>query len=291
MKSRFLFILFFSSQMIYAEDASDVPSDLQAIGGNVAQTLGNAFEMLGGLGSFLTKVTKVGTDVLAAGTAFGAKYQKTSCALGATLATYLSWRCYDSLTFSRHVNDARYFLGPILPTTGDATVPDPALVENATLKVRNLNVTTASADLIQNYLDRLEVLKRNLAKYSKLAEWAPEIAALPGLDNFMTMHVALTEAQITQAENFINPRIACLGLPKNYDWRSTPWVWGERISAPFNGFNVRSWNSWRSCCANAASSYIQGAWFTYAGEATRLTWQLFIWEKRLRARHHELGAA
>ncbi len=299
MKIRTLLTFAFLAQVtltIPATETSQIPADIQDIGDNVVSILTDGCKMLGGFSKILTKGIKLGTRITRGFASFGAKYQKTSFTLAAALATYLSWQCYDYCTFNKHMQEAAYFLSPILPVSDGTQTP-----QTAQLKIADLELNNASQQTIENYVDRIEVLKQGLRDYSLLAEWFPENQNdgnwpnITGVNqgNFYAMNVAFSEQQITNIENYIKPRIACLGMPKLYQLQHAPWIWGSRILAPFkvHEFDIASLASWNQCACEVIHSYFWGSINTYEGIATQFTWELFKWEKKLRARLHALGVA
>ncbi len=276
-----------------ATEPSQIPADIKEIGENVVSILTNGCKMLGGFSKILTKGIKLGTRITSGFASFGAKYQKTSFTLAAVLATYLSWRCYDYCTFEKQMQEAAYFLSPILPVSDGTQTP-----QTAQLKIANLQLDNAFQQTIEGYLDRIETLKQGLRDYSLLAQWFPENANngdWPNIEgvtrvNFYNMDQDFTADNITDIENYIKPRIACLGMPKLYPMSHAHWVWGKRLRAPFtvHAFDIASFESWDQCAREVFHSYFWGSINTYEGIATELTWQLFKWEKKLRARLHEL---
>ncbi len=292
MKFRILLTFAFFAQatvILPATEPSQIPADIKEIGENVVSILTDGCKMLGGFSKILTKGIKLGTRITRGFASFGAKYQKTSFTEAAALATYLSWRCYDYCTFNNHMQEAAYFLSPILPVSDGTQTP-----QTAKLKIANLNsfLNSASQHEIQPYLNKIVQLKGVLAEYSLFNQWTNAIADSVTIEHedFMNMSQDFTPDNITYIENYIKPRIACLGMPKLYPMSHAPWVWGKRLLAPFkvHAFDTASFASWNQCAREVFHSYFWGSINTYEGVATEFTWQLFKWEKKLRARLHEL---
>ncbi|MEX0849826.1 MAG: hypothetical protein WD055_06350 [Candidatus Dependentiae bacterium] len=255
------------AQAVAPSVGQEIAQNCTSIANNMCQLVEHFTQQLGSCAHLLTKLVAGASSV-------AARYPKTAIAATVSALLYSSWRTYQTVTVEHYIRDARIFLRPVLPNGLDP------LAGNSHLKIRNINIAQASKNEITPYLERIEVLKNGLATQSYFAQWVDEIKDLHGMAYLMDMNVALTDNQIQIVERYIQPRIACLGLPMYHDYMQMPYVWSSRLSAPFNNYqNYR----------DIAGSYIGGLLSPYTGEATNLTWQLFKYEKQLRARLHQLA--